>query len=102
MSILTNHYANFQQHAKKVLSLRQFLPEQIKRQSSPSLNEKRDALILELKKAGTPFAVICDKVNQSFPDEMIDEKAAGQALKRYCTRLQIPYPYGKRGRKADK
>jgi len=63
-------------------------------------NEERDKLILEMRLAKKSFRVICDYINDKYPDEVLDEKAAVAALGRYCKRLNIPYPYGPRGRKA--
>jgi len=66
------------------------------------VNEERDSLILEMRRAKKTFSDICDYINEQYPDEMLDEKAASAALKRYCDRLNVPYPYGKRGRKTDR
>ena len=65
-------------------------------------NAERDNLILEMRQAQKPFSDICDYINDQYPDELLDEKAASAALRRYCNRLNIPYPYGKRGRKTDR
>jgi hypothetical protein len=73
-----------------------------RRASSYSANEKRDRFIYEQRKKGIPFAKICNLVSKTFQDESIDEKAAGEALRRYCDRLGIDFPYGKRGRKSDR
>ena len=62
-------------------------------------NAKRDARILELRQLDIPFKEVCNTINKEFKGEMLDEKSAYEALDRYCERNQIPYPYGKRGRK---
>jgi hypothetical protein len=49
-----------------------------------------------------PFRNICDHINHNFTDEFLDEKAATEALSRYCDKHGIPYPYGKRGRKPNR
>jgi len=64
-------------------------------------NDKRDQFIYAQRKQGIPFAQICNAINKRNPDECVDEKTAGEALRRYCKRLNIPFPYGKRGRKSD-
>jgi hypothetical protein len=64
-------------------------------------NEERDKLILELRLAKKSFRYVCDYINPRYTDGILDEKAAVAALGRYCKRLNIPYPYGPRGRKAD-
>lgn len=64
-------------------------------------NEERDKLILELRLAKKSFRYICDYINRRYTDGILDEKAAAAALRRYCKRLNIPYPYGPRGRKTD-
>ena len=65
-------------------------------------NAKRDARILELRQDDKSFSETCDIINDEFEDELIDEKTAAIALKRYCERNQIEYPRGKRGRKPMK
>jgi hypothetical protein len=62
-------------------------------------NTKRDARILELRQMDIPFKEVCNTINKEFKGEMLDEKSAGEALRRYCDRNHIEYPHGKRGRK---
>ena len=69
-------------------------------QQAEPANAKRDARILELRQAGTSFKKVCEIVNKEFEGEFLDEKGAGEALRRYCERNNIQYPYGKRGRKS--
>jgi len=78
-------------------------PDQKRRRAGNNCaNEKRDRFIYEQRKAGMPFAKICDQINKDFPGELVEEKSASEALKRYCDRHKIDYPYGKRGRKSDR
>jgi hypothetical protein len=64
-------------------------------------NQERDELIFKMRLEGKPFKEICDYVNEKF-DEMLGENAAAEALRRYCKSMDIPYPYGKRGRKQNR
>ena len=92
--------SSVQQFAEKIVELRQYIPKKIK--PSPFLaNEKRDAYIYEQRKKNVPFGEICDYINKNHPEEFLDPTAAIAALKRYCARLSIKYPHGKRGRKTD-
>ena len=70
------------------------------RQPSEPANAVRDACIYDLRKEGKTFSEVCDIINAQFENENLDEKAATEALKRYCERKNISYPYGKRGRKS--
>jgi len=62
-------------------------------------NAIRDACIYDLRMVGKSFAEVCEAINKDFPGEFLDEKAATEALRRYCERNHINYPYGKRRRK---
>ena len=64
-------------------------------------NAERDARILELRLEGASFPEIAAIINMEFPREMVNDKSAQRALKRYCTRINHPYPEGKRGRKPN-
>jgi hypothetical protein len=64
-------------------------------------NAERDARILELRQKEKSFEEICDTILAEFGDAL-SENDAGIALTRHCERNNIPFPYGKRGRKAEK
>ena len=63
-------------------------------------NTLRDTCIYNTRVEKKPFSEICNTINKEFPESFLDEKCAEQALRRYCKRENLPYPYGKRGRKS--